>query len=219
MKKNLLFSLLLVVPFVVKAAPVIKYSYDEIVSDIFWNQLYPEGGWSLYCGLKFSKPRITDDNKALTIDHIYTTSRMIRALHCSSRSDCYKNNKKFAGMEADMHNLYPVWLDLSNNFYDAEFGEIPGENWRVDGCDFERKNGVVEPRVLARGNIARAIFYMHARYDLPVEKKTLQMLKQWNRDDPPSSQEIERNNRIEQIQGNRNAYIDDPQIANKLVAD
>jgi deoxyribonuclease-1 len=144
---------------------------------------------------------------------------MIRALNCKSRNDCYRNNKKFAAMEADMHNLYPVLLDLSNDFHLSDFGEIPGENWRVDDCDFERKNGVVEPRVLARGNVARSIFYMHARYDLPVDKKTLKMLKQWNQDDPPSSQETERNDKIEKIQGNRNAYIDNPALANKLVPD
>lgn len=216
MKKNLLFSILIVISFASKAAPGIKYSYDQIVSDIFWNQLYPEGGWSLYCGLKFSKPNITDSNRSLIIEHIYPASRMIRALNCNSRADCYQNKKAYAAMEADLHNLYPVWLDLSNAFHDSRFGDIEGENWRVDGCDLERKNGIIEPRVLARGNIARAIFYMHSRYHLPVDKKTLHTLKRWNREDPPSSQEIERNDRIEKIQGNRNVYIDNPALADKL---
>ena len=27
--------------------------YDEISENIFWNDLYPGGGWSLYCGYRF----------------------------------------------------------------------------------------------------------------------------------------------------------------------
>lgn len=120
-------------------------------------------------------------------------------------------------MEADLHNLYPIRLDLSNAFHDAEYGEIEGEDWRIEDCDFERKNGIIEPRPLARGNVARSMFYMHKRYNLPVKKGTLEILKNWNREDPPSRQESIRNSKIELIQGNRNPFIDDPSLADKLI--
>lgn len=216
MKKNLLFIILAFIFSLAKADPLIQYTYDEVASSIFWQQLYAEGGWTLYCGLKFNRPNISEDLKTLTIEHIYSTSRMIRALGCKSRSQCYEQKKPFSVMEADLHNLYPVRLDLSNALYDSEFGEIAGDDWRIGDCDFERKNGIVQPRLLARGNVARSLFYMHSRYNLPLKKDTLQILKRWNREDPPSQQEIVRNDRIEKIQGNRNPFIDDPTLADKL---
>jgi deoxyribonuclease-1 len=57
---------------------------------------------------------------------------------------------------------------------------------------------------------------MHDRYNLPLKKDTLEILKSWNKEDPPSQQEIMRNDRIEKIQGNRNPYIDDPTLGDKL---
>ncbi len=218
MKKNLLFFCLIFAG-TICAQPPLEYTYDEIAADIFWNRLYAGGGWSLNCGLEFNEARLTPDNRPIIIEHIYSTNRIIKALKCSSRSQCYAQNPKFVRMEADLHNLYPVWLETTNALYDSEYGEIEDENWRFDDCDFERKNGNVEPRPLARGNIARAILYMHKRYDLPVSMETLKLLKAWNIDDPPSQQEISRNDLIEKIQGNRNPYIDDPALASKVGQD
>lgn len=216
MNKLLVFTILAFISFFAKAEQPIQYTYDEIASSVFWHQLYGEGGWTLYCGLKFNRPNISEDMKTLAIEHVYTTSRMIRALDCKSRRQCYEQNKQFSIMEADLHNLYPVRLDLSNALYDSEFGDIEGDDWRIEGCDFERKNSVVQPRPLARGNIARAIFYMHDRYKLPVKRDTLQILKKWNKEDPPSQQEVVRNDKVEKIQGNRNPFIDDHTLADKL---
>jgi len=121
-------------------------------------------------------------------------------------------------MEADLHNLYPIWQNLHNFYYDSNYGVIKGEDWRYDGCDFERKSGVAEPRPLARGNIARSIFYMHYKYGVPLEKELLSLFKEWNNQDPPSKHELQRNSKIEKIQGNRNPYIDNPKLAEKIIA-
>lgn len=218
MKKIFLALLIFFVPTLVFADPGIKYTYDEIAADVFWNMLYAESGWTLYCGYNFHRPNISVDGKTLAIEHIYPVGRMFHVLNCSSRNQCYASkNKQFSIMEADLHNLYPIRLDLSNAFHDAEYGEIEGEDWRIEDCDFERKNGIIEPRPLARGNVARSMFYMHKRYNLPVKKGTLEILKNWNREDPPSRQESIRNSKIELIQGNRNPFIDDPSLADKLI--
>jgi len=93
---------------------------------------------------------------------------------------------------------------------------IEGEDWRYENCDFERYHDITEPRLIARGNIARAIFYMHTQYGVPVEKDMLDELKRWNRLDPPSNQEMLRNNLIEELQGNRNKFIDNPSMAEQI---
>lgn len=192
-------------------------SYDEVAVNTFWNDLYSHGGWSLYCGFHFDPAAELTEGRLFVIEQIYPVSWMLKHLNCNSRRQCRLNSKsRFTRMEADMHNLYPVWQEANVARRDAKFALIEGEDWRFEGCDFERHRGVVEPRVLARGNIARAILYMHTEYGVLIDKKMLTQLKKWNREDPPSKQEILRNRLIEELQGNRNKYIDHPELAEQI---
>jgi deoxyribonuclease-1 len=59
---------------------------------------------------------------------------------------------------------------------------------------------------------------MHLEYDLPVEKQLLARVLEWNRNDPPSKDEIRRNDIIEKLQGTRNPFIDNPTQAETLLA-
>ena len=188
--------------------------YDQIASSSFWEKLYPAGGWSLYCGYKFVDSGKTAGGQIINIEHIYPTNRMAEHAGCQNRMQCRdSNNPVFMRMEADLHNMYPAWQTVITHRYDYRYGLINGEDWRFDDCDFEWKTGIVEPRQIARGNIARAMLYMHSRYDIPVEKNALVLFKVWNRIDPPSKQEKVRNDIIERLQGKRNPYIDRPSIA------
>jgi len=194
-----------------------QYDYDRIVSGLFWHELYENGGWSLYCGLRLGNvPSLSVEGTRILIEHIYSSNRMIRALGCESRQQCFQEKPEFRQMESDLHNLYPVWLEASNVFHDSNYGEIAGEYWRFDNCDLERENGLFEPRPLARGNIARAIFHMHHTYQLPLDNETLATLKRWNVQDPPSKQEMIRNDKIQALQGKRNRFIDNPRLADSL---
>ena len=190
--------------------------YDNAVSK-FWDNIYLTGGWTLYCGYKFDHTRKTADGKIVVIEQIYPALWMLKYLKCKSRMECAQSGKnRFIRMESDLHNMYPVWATISRSRGNTRYGIIAGEDWRIDGCDFERKNGITEPRLIARGNIARAIFYMAKEYGLPVDENMLTVLKGWNRDDPPSEQEKQRNNRIQELQGNRNPFIDKPALADKM---
>ena len=200
--------------FFVNAEPVNEY--DKIAMETFWKKLYPGGGWSLYCGYKFSNQRKTAKGQAIAIEHIYPTSHMAEHSGCRNRMQCLEtNNRKFIRMESDLHNLYPAWQTVITHRYDFRFGLVHGEDWRFEDCDFEWKSGVAEPRQIARGNIARTMLYMHSHYNVPVDKNALVLYKVWNRIDPPSKQEKARNNIIERLQGNRNPYIDRPGLAEK----
>ncbi len=199
-------------------------SYDEVAANTFWNDLYDQGGWSLYCGYRFDPAAELTEGRLFVIEQIYPVDWMLKHMSCDSRRQCRLDEKsRFTRMEADMHNLYPVWQDADVTRRNTLFGIIKGEDWRYDTCDFERYLGLTEPRPIARGNIARSIFYMHMEYGVPVDKNMLVVLKGWNRQDPPSKQELLRNNRIEELQGNRNQFIDNPtlaeQISSKWLAD
>lgn len=191
-------------------------AYDEIATETFWKKLYPGGGWSLYCGYKFNGTRKTSSGRTIDIEHIFSTAHMASHAGCNNRMQCREaNNKAFMRMEADLHNMYPVWQTIITHRYDSMFGLVNGEDWRFDDCDIEWKTGVVEPRNIARGNIARAMLYMHSNYGIPVEKNLLRLYRVWNKMDPPSKQEMARNNIIERLQGKRNPFVDQPASAGR----
>jgi endonuclease I len=89
-----------------------------------------------------------------------------------------------------------------------------------------------EPNNEYKGDFARAYMYMVTAYEdyaslwqgdsetqldnntYPVfEKWTTDLLLNWSRQDPVSQKEINRNNEVYKIQGNRNPYIDYPQMS------
>ncbi len=183
----------------------------------FWKKLYANGGWSLYCGFRFNQNGETEDKGRIQIERVYPLQWIIETLTCKNRLDCHQSeSKKFKAIESDLHNIYPVWWEIQSTKFDSSYGELPGEEKRFEDCDFERSKNITEPREIARGNIARAIFYMHNHYGLPIKPELLKTLLKWNKEDLPSEQEIYRNNIIEKIQGNRNPFIDNPNLVNKL---
>jgi deoxyribonuclease-1 len=50
---------------------------------------------------------------------------------------------------------------------------------------------------------------MHTEYGLPIDPAMLQILIKWNRQDPVNRTERLRNDKIEELQGTRNPFIDD----------
>lgn len=93
---------------------------------------------------------------------------------------------------------------------------------------------VFEPADQYKGDFARAYFYMATVYDdLPwvtsgttgkynmyeqnswptLKEWAVEMLLDWSRRDPVSDKEIARNDAVETQQGNRNPYIDFPELA------
>jgi len=77
--------------------------------EIFWQKLYPNGGWTLYCGERFERR-----GRELNVEHIYPASWMAKHLGCASRRECQRTNERFDRMEADLHNLYPVLATINN---------------------------------------------------------------------------------------------------------
>lgn len=87
---------------------------------------------------------------------------------------------------------------------------------------------VFEPGDEYKGDFARAFFYMATVYDdinwiinymfqqndYPTLRDwAFNMLLDWARQDPVSQKEIDRNNVVEQYQGNRNPFVDFPELA------
>lgn len=181
---------------------------------LFWQRLYSGDGETLYCGQRLGPGFDPGTN----IEHIFPMAWVTNALQCGRRKACRKASERFNRIEADLHNLYPARTEVNDARGAMSFGEIPGER-RWDGqCDFEVDEGrrVVEPRPAVRGDIARAMFYMRDAYDLVIFDRLGALLKEWHRLDPISAHERQRNDAIGKIQGTRNKYIDNPELADAL---
>ncbi|HEY5602628.1 MAG TPA: endonuclease [Gammaproteobacteria bacterium] len=190
----------------------------EVAEKIFWKNLYPEGGahFTLYCGERFTNKK--DD---LLIELVYPIQWVVDYLGCDSLGRCRTESRRFNRMEADLHNYYPEVKMITRARANYAYGEIPGEFRDFFECDFEVdvRNKIVESRTVARGNIARALFYMHWEYGLPIDKQNINTLIAWHTEDPPSKDEQRRNDLIQKLQGTRNLFIDNPgkalQLTNK----
>lgn len=68
-----------------------------------------------------------------------------------------------------------------------------------------------------KGDVARMIMYLNLRYAESFEDAgSLELFLNWNVEDPVSDFEIQRNDRIEKVQGNRNPFIDNPYLATMI---
>ena len=141
----------------------------------------------------------------------------------------------------DVHHLFPADWGInsirSNRFFDdcidEEVCKIPDELTGTNDAPLYGA-GVFQPPSTVRGDIARALFYMDLRYshlhltDCPSQEETtenesnnqmayLSVLLEWHALDPPSISERSRNDRVcSRWQGNRNPFVDYPDLVNTI---
>ncbi|CAL2103192.1 conserved protein of unknown function precursor containing a type A C-terminal secretion signal. Putative extracellular ribonuclease [Tenacibaculum sp. 190130A14a] len=126
-----------------------------------------------------------------------------------------------SGPGADVHHLRPADISFnsqrsskkfaagSGNAGDVAGGWYPGDEWK--------------------GDVARMMMYVYLRYGnqcLPSnvtigttnasDSNMIDLLLQWNAEDPVSDFEKQRNPIIQGLQGNRNPFIDNPAFATKI---
>ncbi|HEX5843023.1 MAG TPA: endonuclease [Pseudomonas sp.] len=187
----------------------------KAAAQLFWGQLYGQGGNSLYCGAPFS-----GESSQFSISPIYSSKQLKSALRCVTDRQCGIMTPSYSYMTADLHNLYPALSRVELARRNAQFGELDDSvpsKFADIGCDMKTSFQLVEPRDAAKGNIARAIFYMHVEYGLPIVGQ-VQMYKKWHQMDPPDAEEKARNEQIVTLQGTRNRFIDNPELVDRLIA-
>lgn len=151
----------------------------------------------------------------------------------------YNGDVEYTPAYSDMWNLYPSDPDANLAKLNYPFGECRDGGVEFDngttrvGVPMSGIGGgashVFEPADEYKGDFARAIFYMATVYDdLPwcinymfnadsqwptLRDWAVDMLLQWARRDPVSQKEIDRNDGVQTQQGNRNPFIDFPELA------
>ena len=202
-----------------------------IVSDI-----YPE----LYDGLKRWWDMYSNNvyliQNGQTGKASFSANKMQRE-HAVPKSWWKKGNDvEYTPAYTDMWNLYPSDGPANQAKLNYPLGPVKSASYdngvtKVGDAMSGFGGGsskVFEPGDEYKGDFARAFFYMATVYDdLPWaytymfqtnEWPTLRnwassMLLDWARQDPVSQKEIDRNDAVETCQGNRNPFIDFPQLA------
>ncbi|MDX8552262.1 endonuclease [Tenacibaculum sp. 1B UA] len=123
-----------------------------------------------------------------------------------------------SGAGADAHHLRPSDVRFNNDRSSKKFATSSGDAGDVSGNWY--------PGDEWKGDVARMIMYMYVRYGsqcLPKnvtvgsittsDSNMVNLLLEWNAEDPVSDLEIQRNNVVANEQGNRNPFIDNPYLA------
>ena len=124
--------------------------------------------------------------------------------------------------KTDLHHLFPVDMKANSTRSNNPFAEVEGKITHSNCQDSMIGNAIgtsirsFEPPIEHRGNVARAIYYFSTRYKMNIDATQAKYLKKWNAEDPVDEAEMERNEKIMQLQGNRNPFVDYPELVNRL---
>jgi len=128
-------------------------------------------------------------------------------------------------MVADLHHLAPTFVTPNGRRGNLKFAKVAKATYSTSAGS-KLGSGGFEPADAVKGNVARAVMYFVVRYyDRSIRQgmdynsfwvKNVPMLMEWNRQDPPDAAELRRNDLVEEFQGNRNPFIDNPALADRI---
>lgn len=214
-----------------------RLDYYNLPNDWIYTDIYPEfyngcrRWWEMY------------SNEMLLIQswqsgtQAFSANKMQRE-HAVPKSWWKKNGDvEYTPAYTDMWNLYPSEAAANQAKSNYPFGEVSAPSFDNGSClvgtPVSGQGGgcrsVFEPADEYKGDFARTIFYMATVYDdLPwvynymfnanspyptLRQWAIDTLLQWARLDPVSQKERDRNEGVETRQGNRNPFIDFPELA------
>lgn len=130
----------------------------------------------------------------------------------------FTNQHPISIQRSDLHALYPVTSRTNSSRSNHEFADI--NQITHETCPEARKgrthqdgdNLYFEPPDEHKGNVARALFYFAVRYEMPISEIEEEALRRWHLLDPVDEFEVQRNEEIFKIQGNRNPFVDYPEL-------
>lgn len=125
-------------------------------------------------------------------------------------------------MRGDLHHLFACESrcnSFRNNFPYTDLPNYPAdESEKLRSDCGNTVSGFFEPE-RNKGVVARAVLYFMVRYPGAIavyDDSAIQVLKSWAAEQPISLYEKHRNREIYLLQGNRNPFIDYPEILQTL---
>ncbi len=142
-------------------------------------------------------------DRGVNLEHVVPRSRMVR------------------GTEGDLHNLWPSLKRANNMRANHPHGVVVrAQDGRVAESIEPAKVSKFSPRVFepapeGKGDVARTLLYGNVQWGTPTRMEP-ELLREWADEDPVDANERRRNGAIERIQGNRNPFIDCPELVEKF---
>ena len=123
--------------------------------------------------------------------------------------------------KSDLHHLYPTDSEMNGRRGSLRFGfvveEVEKTKCPQNKVGHQAAGGIIfEVPDSQKGNTARAIFYFATRYQMKISPPEEEALRIWNESDPIDEEERMRNDQIEEVQGNRNPFIDIPDLLKRI---
>jgi endonuclease I len=216
-------------------------TYDNLWTDFQTTDVKPTGKvWDMYSNCTFTFVTDQDNGSGGTAE-----CQKYNREHSFPKSWF---GGEVAPMYTDLFHLIPTDKFVNNARGNYAFGQVTSANQTFSNGGKIGNNsyggtftGVVyEPTDEYKGDLARNYFYMVTCYENQIasgasndangdamldgtaypcfETWAINMLLAWHTADPVSQKEIDRNNAVYGIQGNRNPYIDHPEYVNYIWA-
>ena len=126
---------------------------------------------------------------------------------------------------ADLHHIRPSEMVINSFRNNNKYGNVSGGTTKAGNLSGDiggyYKDGYFEPLDNVKGDVARIILYVHVRYynshdeckDVTNVFESVDVLLAWCEMDPVDTWEMGRNEVVQAYQGNRNVFIDYPELA------
>lgn len=153
-----------------------------------------------------------NDGQGMNVEHTWPQSLFQKALP----------------MRSDLHHLMATFMHPNSVRGHMPFGVVTGNADYENKAGAKRGNGVFEPPDAVKGRVARGLLYFYSHYkgsrmfggtSVAFWNQQIEIMMKWNREFPPDAFEARRNDLVEQWQGNRNPFIDDYLLAERVGAD
>lgn len=152
------------------------------------------------------------DSKGMNVEHLWPQSLFEKALP----------------MRSDVHHLMTTFMHPNSVRAALPFGVVRGRPEYQNDAGAKMGGGVFEPPDAVKGVVARRMLYFYARYkdsrfmgrkSAQFWNRQIDVLLDWNRRFPPNADEMQRNDRAQEWQGNRNPFVDDHALADRIGAE
>lgn len=149
-------------------------------------------------------PNMIPNSNVLNCEHTWPQSK-------------FTNRFSESLQKSDLNHLYPTDSRANSVRGNHEFRNIDNGS-EVDNCDGSYYDGgtYFEPPTEHKGNVARALFYFSVRYQIELGSAQEATLREWHIKDPVDAEELDRNQIVHDVQGNRNPFIDYPELVSQI---
>jgi hypothetical protein len=165
---------------------------------------YSENGDPTHDG--WSRPQV------MNVEHVFPQSLFLKNLP----------------MRSDLHHLMATFEHPNGMRGNLPFGVAKNPLDYHNDAGAKRDGRVFEPPDFTKGRVARAMLYFYSRYKdeaffnphvAAFWNPQIATLLDWNRRFPPTVEEQRRNDQVQAFQGNRNPFVDDPGLADRIGAE